>query len=148
MRPNLMETMLQVAAVLARRATCRKLAVGCVLTDGRGRIQSTGYNGTPRGLKHCTDEACPGACAPKGSDLCEAVHAEQNALLQCKDVNNIYVCYVTHFPCMRCVKTLLNTGCQWIVVPHSGRVDDPMPDYEPAAYDLWVVKGKRKVDIV
>lgn len=143
-----METMLQVAATLARRATCRKLAVGCVLTDRWGRILATGYNGVPRGMVHCTDFACPGACAPKGSDLCEAVHAEQNALLQCQEPDKIEVCYVTHFPCMRCIKTLLNTGCQRIVVPHSGEVQNPLLEVEPAAYDLWVGKAKRKVDVV
>jgi dCMP deaminase len=107
--------MLGIAEILARRATCRKLHVGCVLVDERNRIIGTGYNGVPHGVTHCTDEPCPGVHAPKGSDLCQAVHAEQNALLHCADPMKIAVAYLTHAPCMRCTKLLLNTACQHIV---------------------------------
>ena len=89
MRPALDTTMIAIAQILAQRATCSKLAVGCVLTDRQGRILATGYNGVPRGCPHCIDVPCPGANAPAGADLCEAVHAEQNALLQCKDIDKI-----------------------------------------------------------
>jgi len=130
MRPSLGQTMLTIAGVLARRATCRKLHVGCVLIDAMGKILGTGYNGVPRSLPHCTEEPCAGVHAPKGADLCEAVHAEQNALLQCSDVTKIVVAYVTHAPCMRCTKLLLNTNCKVICF-----VDDSQE--EPAARELW-----------
>lgn len=134
MRPDLHTTMLAVAHILARRATCRKLAVGCVLVDGHGRILGTGYNGVPRGLPHCTEVPCGGADSPKGSDLCEAVHAEQNALLMCRDPEQIATAYVTHAPCMRCMKMLLNTSCQHIVYSSSL--------IEPAALVLWARAGR------
>ena len=127
--------MLEVAGVLAQRATCRKLAVGCVLVDRGGQILSTGYNGTPRGMTHCTEVACGGAELPSGADRCEAVHAESNALLQCKDVDRIETCYVTYFPCLRCAKTLLNTACKRIVVR-------TMDIHEPAALALWLKAGR------
>ena len=115
MRPSIENTMLEVATVLARRATCAKLKVGCVVTDYLGRILATGYNGVPTGFPHCTDEPCSGAKAPKGSDTCEAVHAEQNALLQTRDPQQIHTVYVTHAPCLRCTKMLLNTTARSIV---------------------------------
>ena len=61
--------------------------------------------------------ACPGAQAPSGQNLdgCQAIHAEQNALLQCRDVYAIHTCYTTASPCLTCVKLLLNTGCVRIV---------------------------------
>jgi tRNA(Arg) A34 adenosine deaminase TadA len=65
----------------------------------------------------------------KGLDLCEAIHAEQNALLQCRDTKEIEVAYVTASPCVTCVKLFMNTGCKRIVFleeyPHS------------AAKELW-----------
>ena len=131
MRPAIGTTMLRIASLLAQRATCAKLQVGCVLTDESGRILSTGYNGVPRGCPHCIDVPCAGANAPAGADLCEAVHAEQNALLKCKDPDKIDTCYVTHFPCMRCVKQLMNTSCKRVIYFDGTYM-------QPAARDLWL----------
>jgi dCMP deaminase len=63
------------------------------------------------------DHACPGAHAPSGTNLdgCEAIHAEQNALLQCRDEWEIETCYCTASPCFSCVKLLMNTSCTRIV---------------------------------
>lgn len=60
--------------------------------------------------------SCPGWDAPSGErlDACDAIHAEQNALLQCGDVWAIETCYVTTLPCVPCAKLLLNTGCRRI----------------------------------
>lgn len=134
MRPSLDKVMLGVALCLSYRATCAKLAVGCVLTDKYGRIIGSGYNGVPRGMKHCIDCACAGACAPAGSDLCIAIHAEQNALLSCRDPEQIETCYTTYAPCMRCAKTLLNTNCKRIVY-HEDKVEAP-------AKELWLSAGR------
>jgi len=130
MRPGIDEIMIDVARYLALRATCAKLAVGCVLTDKHGRIIGSGYNGVPRGLAHCIDTPCAGYGAPKGADLCQAVHAEQNALLTCRDPEQIITCYTTHAPCLRCTKMLLNTSCKAIIYRDN--------DFETAAKALWV----------
>lgn len=136
-RPSIDETMLSIAGVLAFRATCQKLAVGCVLTDEHNRILATGYNGVPRSMTHCIDKDCGGAYKPPGSDTCIAVHAEQNALLQCPDPDKIVTCYVTHVPCMRCMKTLLNTSTKRIVVPSNTSVG-----YSDGGADLWYKAGR------
>jgi len=114
--------------------------VGCVLVDGLGRVRATGYNGPPRGFNHCTPEhPCGGAALLSGDglELCEAVHAEQNALLQCPDVETIETCYVTTAPCVTCVKLLLNTSCRRILF---------LEDYPHSAVskNLWVVRGGRE----
>ena len=134
-RPSLDEVMLGIALCLAHRGTCAKLQVGCVLADLHGRIIGSGYNGNARGMAHCIDAPCAGACAPKGSDLCEAVHAESNALLNCRDPELIDTCYTTHAPCLRCTKTLLNTGCKSIIYHNNA--------FEPAAKQLWVAAGRK-----
>ena len=60
---------------------------------------------------------------PSGSDTCQAVHAEINALIRCKDVEKIHTCYTTVFPCSNCLKTLLNTSCQRIVYMEGNVLD-------------------------
>lgn len=144
---------MELAQVTARRSTCLRRAVGCVLLDGRGHVLATGYNGVAAGQPHCNEvtgegydgdldvllhaHACPGAWAPSGTQLdnCRAIHAEQNALLQCRDVHLIQTCYVTTSPCMTCTKLLLNTSCREIVFR------SPYPGLD-ATRDLWVGAGR------
>jgi dCMP deaminase len=117
-RPSREETALSLAAIWAKRGTCCRRQVGCVLVDADGHELSTGYNGPASGMPHCTRETpCPGASSPSGQglDLCEAVHAEANALLFCPDVRKIEYAYVTCSPCVHCVKLLMNTGCRVII---------------------------------
>ena len=108
---------LKMTDILKQMSTCCRRQVGCILLDSRNKVLATGYNGTASGTAHCTTSPCPGAKLPSGVglDLCEAIHAEQNALLQCADVNKIAVCVVTCSPCIHCMKLLMNTGCHTIV---------------------------------
>ena len=117
-RMSIDEVMLAVAAVMAARSTCARRAVGCVLTDARGRILATGYNGVSRGVAHClSEQPCPSVGAVSGTNLddCAAVHAEQNAILMLADPDRVETCYVTASPCTSCVKLLLNTTTKRIV---------------------------------
>jgi len=127
---------LEIARVVSQRGTCIRRAVGCVLVNTKGHILSTGYNGVASSRPHCnqafldgksfptwTDirqvykNACPGEHGKSGVNLdaCQAIHAEQNALLQCRNVDEIFACYVTVSPCITCIKLLLNTSCNRIV---------------------------------
>lgn len=133
MRPHLDEYFMNIAVIVSTRSTCLRRAVGCVLIDCHGHILSTGYNGVVAGQKHCNEGsrlmrvsldvehvypyACKGAHSRSGEnlDMCEAVHAEQNALLQCKDIYSIDTAYCTTAPCIVCTKLLLNTSCRRIV---------------------------------
>lgn len=135
MRPDKDTYFLQMARLVASRTTCCRRAVGCVLVDARGHVLATGYNGVAAGLPHCNAHdpfhptgypfACGGASSPSGTNLegCEAIHAEQNAVLQCRDIWAIDTVYCTTEPCMTCTKLLLNTGAQRVVFsetyPHS-----------------------------
>jgi dCMP deaminase len=148
------ETWLAVASILARRGTCIKARVGCVLADAGGRLLAANYNGVASGQPHCNEEVAvrgskwhpggkignPHACNsgrpfPPGADLCEAVHAEQNALTRCKYPDEILTCYSTISPCMRCAKQLLNTGCRRIVFAEEYLA-------EPQARRLWEDSGR------
>jgi dCMP deaminase len=105
------------AQLVSTRATCARRQVGCVLVDDRGRVLATGYNGPPSGFQHCTDEPCAGAkmASGIGLDVCEAVHAEMNAVAQCTDASRVAACYVTCAPCVSCAKLLVNTACRRVV---------------------------------
>lgn len=117
MRPTLDQYLMRLAQVAATRSTCVRRSVGCVLADAKGRVLSIAYNGVPAGAAHCRDGlVCYGTDLPPGQDSCEAVHAEQNAILQCREPDAIHTAYVTLSPCKPCLKLLLNTGCRRIVV--------------------------------
>ena len=133
--------MLDIAHVIAKRSTCRRRAVGCVLVDEMNRILSVGHNGVPPGVQHCTDEPCPGADAPSGHglDLCEASHAEANALLFCGDTSKIHKVFCTVSPCLACVKLLLMTPAQCIVF------EEEYP--HELARERWVKGPLRGVDV-
>lgn len=146
MRPTRDEWAMQLAVLTAGRSTCLRRHVGCVLLSARGHVLSTGYNGVAAGQKHCNEHdqfhetgyphACEGADAKSGTqlDLCQAIHAEQNALLQCRDIYAVDICYVTVSPCVTCTKLLLNTSCRRILFV------DPYP--QPEARRLWVEAGR------
>lgn len=121
MRPSKDAYFIAMARLVATRSTCARRTVGCVLVNARGHVLATGYNGVAAGLPHCNDPSgvhrCTGASAASGTNLdgCGAIHAEQNALLQCRDVFAIDTCYATTPPCVTCVKLLMNTSCRRIV---------------------------------
>lgn len=116
-RPSKDEYFMDMALLVSERSTCLRRKVGAVLINKRKHVLATGYNGVASGQPHCLDIPCIGANSASGTDLdlCEAVHAEQNALLQCRNVFEIDTCYVTVSPCMTCTKLLLNTSCQTII---------------------------------
>ena len=127
------------------------------MLNARGHVVSTGYNGVAAGLPHCNEItdvekthstfgsvqlqnvhgfACSGATSPSGTNLdgCEAIHAEQNALLQCRNVYEIDTVYVSASPCVTCTKLLMNTSARRVVFseeyPHN------------QARDMWEKSGR------
>lgn len=124
-RPSWDSYFMQLAFVVAGRSTCLRRQVGAVMVKDK-QILSTGYNGTPSGLLHCDEVGClrQNLKVPSGErhEICRAVHAEQNALVQAaKHGVAIYAAdlYVTHQPCVLCTKLLINAGIQRVVYTHS-----------------------------
>lgn len=117
MRPSVDQYFMSLVDVVSSRGSCIRRKVGCILVNSRNQVLATGYNGPPSGLPNCVDEPCSGAeCkSGEGLDKCQAVHAEQNALLQCHNVYEIDTAYCSCAPCIHCVKLLMNTSCKRIV---------------------------------
>lgn len=103
--------------LVSARSTCRRRQVGAIITDGKGHVLSTGYNGVPSKEPHCVDEPCAGAQDQAGDTRrCMAVHAEQNALIQCAELFKAKRMYVTCSPCFTCAKMIVNTPIKEVIV--------------------------------
>lgn len=128
---------MKIAKLLSQRATCPRRAVGCIIVNKYGHTMATGYNGVPRGFDHCTDVPCGGE-KEKDLDSCLATHAEQNALMQCKDIMDIETIYTTTAPCITCAKLIANTSCKRLI--YSNHYSDKALDIlRKAKIELGVV---------
>ena len=104
---------MDIARVVASRATCDRKHVGAVLVRDK-TILATGYNGSIRGMPHCIEEG-----HMMENDHCVAtIHAEANAIIQAAK-NGVMIdgatIYVTASPCWSCFKQIANAGVRRIV---------------------------------
>ncbi|MBQ9366046.1 MAG: dCMP deaminase family protein [Schwartzia sp.] len=122
-RPEWTEYFLDIARAVGTRSTCLRRRYGAIIVKDN-IIISTGYNGAPRGEANCIDT---GVCererlhVPKGQnyELCVAVHAEQNAIINADPVKmkgaTIYIegynadgTLASGQPCLLCRRMLRN----------------------------------------
>lgn len=109
------------AKLVATRSTCIRRQVGAVIVKDK-RVLSTGYNGAPKGSRHCDELGCIREIldVPSGTrhELCRGVHAEQNAVVQAAyfgvSVKDASI-YTTTYPCSMCAKIIINAGITEIV---------------------------------
>ena len=126
-RLNKTEYYLEMLKLVAARSTCIRRAVGAIITDKEGHVLSTCYNGVPKDFDHCIDAPCLGSSEKRGDTTrCMAVHAEQNALLQCNDLSRAHTIYVSCTPCFTCAKMIANTNIETVIcaedyADHRGR---------------------------
>ena len=120
-RPSYDEYFMEMAHVVSKRSTCLRRKVGAILVKEK-HILSTGYNGAPKGLKHCSETGCirEDQNIPSGErhELCRGLHAEQNAIIQAAVFGVSIkgsVLYCTNTPCVVCVKMLINAGVTEII---------------------------------
>ena len=114
------EYFIKIAGLVSERSTCIKRKVGSVLVKD-SHILSTGYNGAPSGFNHCTPETCVRQNLKGGEkpELCRGVHAEINCIIQAAihgtSILGNTILYSTHFPCMSCLKLIINAGIKRLV---------------------------------
>ena len=104
---------MQIAKVVATRATCDRKHVGAVITRDRN-ILATGYNGSLPGQHHCDDV---GHLMEDGHCV-RTNHAEANAICQAaKNGARLEgaTIYVTASPCWPCFKLIASAGIKRIV---------------------------------
>lgn len=114
------EYFMQITHLVAKRSNCLRRQVGAIVVKDK-RVLATGYNGAPRGLKHCAEIGClrEQMQVPSGErhELCRGLHAEQNSIIQAALYGTSIdgsVLYTTHQPCVLCVKMIINAGIKKI----------------------------------
>lgn len=131
-RPNWTEYYMEIASVVKKRSTCIRRQVGAVIVLNNN-ILATGYNGTPKKIRHCSEVGCmrKELSIPSGErhELCRGLHAEQNAIIQAAhhgvSIDGATI-YVTHKPCIVCAKMIINSGISKII--YKGDYPDPLTD--------------------
>lgn len=124
---------LDIAQTVLERGTCLRRNYGAIIVKN-DEIISTGYTGSPRGRKNCSDLA---VCmreklkVPRGEryELCRSVHSEANAIISAsrKDMigSTLYLVGVdtntgelvpNASSCAMCKRMIINAGIDKVVV--------------------------------
>jgi len=143
-RPAWNDYFMEIAALVAKRSTCLRRAVGAIIVKDK-RILATGYNGAPSGIAHCAEVGCLREAMQIASgerhELCRGIHAEQNAIIQAA-YHGVPIqgasLYCTNLPCSICTKMLINAGIKKIYY-RSGYADQLSRDLLEEA-EIEVVK--------
>ena len=150
-RPSWDEYFMNIANDVALRSTCRR-HVGAVITVDN-IIASTGYNGSPKGLHHCSED---GGClreknhVPSGTrqEFCRAVHAEQNAIIQAATTGSKIkggTLYVNTYPCSICARMIIKAEIKRIV--YDSDYSDPLSKEMLEEAAIEIVRYKENVKI-
>lgn len=133
-RPSWDSYFMKIAEDVSTRSTCLRRRVGAVIVKDK-RMLTTGYNGAPTGITHCTEKTCLRIKynVPSGErhELCRGLHAEQNAIIQAAfhgvSLKGAKI-YITHKPCSICTKMLINSGIDTFIFrsPYEDSLADEM----------------------
>jgi len=126
-RPTWDEYFIQMATLASTRSPCERLHVGCILTKD-SRVISQAYNGY---LPGCPHEQILAVGPDNKSHEMATVHAEQNAITDCAKrgvscANS--TAYITHYPCINCMKMLCAAGIKDIKYSND-YYNDPLVPY-------------------
>jgi dCMP deaminase len=145
-RPDMDEYFMEIASVVAKRSTCLRNQVGALFVRNK-RILTTGYNGAPSNLPHCDEVGCAreGVASGTRHELCRAVHAEQNAIIQAA-LHGVSIegatLYCTHQPCVLCAKMMINARIKRVVYQQSYPDETALKFLEQAGIEILKLKEK------
>jgi dCMP deaminase len=146
-RPSWDSYFMQIAHLVATRATCPRRSVGAVLVRDR-HILATGYNGAPSGLSHCPSNGpvadWPEGCLRAGHCI-RSLHAEQNALIQAAKIGvpcQGATIYVTCQPCNACAKMILNAGIERVIYEGDYPDEFSLAAFREAGLEVFRYKGE------
>ncbi len=119
-RPSWDEYFAEMLNTVKKRSTCLRRDVSAIIVKDN-RIISTGYNGSPKGVKHCEELGClreqMGVPSGQRHELCRGIHAEQNAIVQAAvygvSIKDATI-YISHSPCVLCAKMIINAGIKHV----------------------------------
>jgi dCMP deaminase len=154
-RPEQHDYFMGIAMAVRKRENCLGSRIGAVIVV-KGRIVSTGYNGTPENMPNCLDGGCH-RCANRekyvsgtGYDLCICVHAEQNAIISAARFGIAIegsTVYSTMRPCFGCTKEMLQAKVTAVYYLHDWNHPDPVHKAEYERLQTAFSGGIRRVEI-
>ena len=124
-RPSWDQYFMNIAEQVKMRCSCMSAKKGAIVVKDR-MILSTGYNGSPKGILHCTKGGCQ-RCTSRHlgqiksgvySEPCICCHSEENAIVQAAyngTSTKEAVIYTTFTPCTTCAKMIINAGIREVV---------------------------------
>jgi len=120
----------EICKVVGSNSKCLSRQIGAILVVDKVVI-CTGYNGPPRGIKHCEGDICPrrllGFKSGEGLHLCIAAHAERNAIVQAArlgiKVQGSTLYLNTDVPCKDCLIEIINAGISTVVCEDNNYYD-------------------------
>lgn len=124
-RPDWDNYFMNIAEQVKMRSTCMSAKKGAIIVKNK-MILSTGYNGSPKGIEHCTKGGCK-RCTSRHlgkiksgvyTEPCICCHSEENAIVQaaCNGTSTQgAVLYTTFTPCTTCSKMIINAGIKAVI---------------------------------
>jgi dCMP deaminase len=118
-RPDWDTYWMNIVEQIGKRSTCLRRNIGAVVVKDN-YIVSTGFNGAPKSLPHCSEIGClrDELKIPSGTrhEICRGVHAEQNAIIRGDPLRmEGATMYVNAKPCKICAKMIINSGIKKVV---------------------------------
>ena len=133
-RPDWDTYFIDITHVVKRRGNRLRRQVGAVIVNNH-RIISTGYNGTPSGIKNCCDGGCARCAsdAESGANLgeCICAHAEENAIVQAAYYGIALrdsTLYCTNSPCLICAKMIITAGIREVIYEEKYQYSNQVSD--------------------
>lgn len=125
---------LDIAERVAKESHANRLKVGSVFVSEDG-VMSIGINGLPEnGSNECEDE--------NGKTRLEVSHAEENLLTkllkQGVSTKNGII-FLTHSPCINCIKLLANSGIKEVYYLHNHNEIDKSIEYAKS-FDIKLIR--------
>jgi len=125
-RPDWDHYFMEIAETVKSRSSCMSPKKGALIVKDK-QILSTGYNGTPRNVSHCTAGSCERCSlrhqgkiksADYTSAICICAHAEENAIVQAANTGASTkgaTIYTTFTPCNMCARMIINAGIKEVI---------------------------------
>jgi dCMP deaminase len=121
------EYFIEITKLIAKRASCPRKQVGALIVKNN-KIIASGYNGSPKGMLHCSTAGC----IIKNNHCTRVIHAEMNALLQAGKESQDAKLYCTCLPCEICFKLCIQAGIKEIIY---------LEDYNKEDVSYWIDNG-------
>lgn len=149
-RPSWDQYFMEIAQAVAKRSTCDRGRVGCVIAKDK-QIIVTGYAGSPKGLKHCDEighqmKTVTHEDGSTSQHCMRTTHAEQNAIVQAAKLGSAIdgaTLYCRMTPCSTCAKMIINAGIKRVVCEskyHAGVESEEM--FEQAEVEIIFFSDK------